>query len=356
MSVSYKAVGWTAYKKRHDWILVLGVVVFLAVFAGLGLFFHPRETLEILLMRATAVAAITLLHIILVIGPLARRNKLWLPLLYNRRHLGVTMFLLALIHALLALLTYHVGGSTNAFLSIFTSDAGTRMSSFPFQAFGFGALLILFVMAATSHDFWLANLTAPVWKTLHMFVYLAYAFLVVHVAFGFLQAETSIVYVVLMGIGIITIGGLHLTSGRRQIDIETPTDETADQDNFVTVCQVSDLTENIPYGATVCGERVAVLLYEGNKVSCVSGVCQHQNGPLAEGQYKYGCLTCPWHGYQYQPHNGASPAPFTEKIPTFDIKIVGQAVLINRKPNPAGTAVEPAICSQSQSQNSSKDE
>ena len=344
MSVSYKAVGWTAFKKKHDWLLLIGVVLFLVTFVGLGLAFHPTITLEILLMRATAIASITLLHIILIIGPLARRNRLWLPLLYNRRHLGVTMFLLGLIHSVLAIVTYHVGGTTNPFLSIFVSDAGTSMSTFPFQAFGFGALLILFVMAATSHDFWLANLTAPVWKTLHMLVYVAYAFLVVHVVFGFLQSETSPVYVALTGIGVVLVCGLHLSAGFKQTDIETPIDDAADPEGYVEVCKLSDLTENIPLGATVAGERVVVILYEGNKVSCVSGVCQHQNGPLAEGQFKYGCLTCPWHGYQYQPHDGASPAPFTETIPTFNIKIVEDRVLIHKKPNPAGTAVEPALC------------
>ena len=51
--------------------------------------------------------------------------------------------------------------------------------------------MILFLMAATSHDFWMANLTAPVWKSLHMLVYLAYGLLVLHVTLGVLQAETS---------------------------------------------------------------------------------------------------------------------------------------------------------------------
>ena len=328
-------------------MLVIGIVLFIGVFVGAGLAMHPAITLEILLMRATAVAAITLLHVILAIGPLARRNKLWLPLLYNRRHLGVTMFLLAFVHALIALLTYHAGGTINPIVSIFTSDAGTTMATFPFQAFGFGALLILFMMAATSHDFWLANLTAPVWKTLHMGVYFAYALLVVHVAFGFLQSETSPAYVILMGLGVLTISGLHVSTGWKQKGIENPVEGSSDPDGFVKVCKLSDLTENIPLGATVSGERVAVILYEGNKVSCVSGVCQHQNGPLAEGQFKYGCLTCPWHGYQYKPEDGSSPEPFTEKIPTFDIKIIDGHVLVKDKPNPAGTPVEPAICNHS---------
>ena len=66
------------------------------------------------------------------------------------------------------------------------------VTRFPFQSFGLGALLILFVMAATSHDFWLHNLTAPVWKTLHMAVYVAYGLLVGHVLFGVAQQETAV--------------------------------------------------------------------------------------------------------------------------------------------------------------------
>jgi sulfoxide reductase heme-binding subunit YedZ len=82
--------------------------------------------------------------------------------------------------------------------------------------------------------------------------------------------------------------------------------------------------------------------YEGDKVSAVSGVCQHQNGPLAEGKFVMGCLTCPWHGYQYKPKDGCSPPPFTEKIPTFAVRIADGQVWIDPKPNVAGTTVEPA--------------
>lgn len=347
MSVSYKAVGWNAFKLRYDLTLVIGVVLCIAVFVGVGLKVFPAVTLEILLIRATAVTAITLLHIILAIGPLARLNRMWLPLLYNRRHLGVMMFLLALVHAVVAFLTYHVGGPINPLLSVFTSDAGMRMEAFPFQTFGFGALMILFVMAATSHDFWLSNLTAPVWKTLHMSVYVAYALIVVHVAFGALQAETAAVYSLLMVLGVVTIGVLHLVAGWRQKGIDQSLDHDRDDEGFIEVCRVSDLTENIPLGVLVSGERVAVVLHDGNKVSCVSGVCQHQNGPLAEGQFKYDCLTCPWHGYQYKLDDGVSPEPFTERIPTFRIKIENGRVLIDPVPNPAGTLVEPARCSPS---------
>jgi sulfoxide reductase heme-binding subunit YedZ len=344
MSVSYKGVGWNSFKKRYDLFLIVGILACLVSFIGVGIFLNPKATLEIQLIRATAITAFLLLHLVLVIGPMARLDKRWLPLLYNRRHLGVSLFLLALIHAVLVVLIYHGGAEMNPIVSVFVTESGGRMGDFPFQVFGFIALLILFVMAATSHDFWLANLTAPIWKSLHMGVYVAYACLVVHVAYGVLQAETHIGYVLIMSVGIALVVGLHLKAGWKQRCIDHgfhPGKE--ENDGFVEVCRVGQLRENIPFSVTIGGERVAIILYEENKISAVSGVCQHQNGPLAEGKFIKGCLTCPWHGYQYVPASGSSPEPFTEKIPTFDIRVKEGSVFLNPNPNDAGCYVEPAL-------------
>jgi nitrite reductase/ring-hydroxylating ferredoxin subunit/DMSO/TMAO reductase YedYZ heme-binding membrane subunit len=340
MSVSYRAVGWNKFKKRYDLLLVIGIILYIALFMAVSLALNPSATAEIMLIRATGTAGILLLHIILCIGPLARLDPRWLPILYNRRHLGVSMFLLGLIHAALVVLTYHVGADLNPWVSIFVSDAGTTMGTFPFQAFGFFALLILFLMAATSHDFWLANLTAPVWKSLHMLVYVAYALLIVHVVFGVLQTETHPVYATLVAAGFAAVAGLHLTTGIR----ERPSDQGRDAaavDAFVDVCHVDDIQENRARMVTLSGERVAVFKYDG-KISAVSNVCQHQNGPLGEGKVVDGCITCPWHGYQYAPETGESPPPFTEKIPTFHVKVEGGRVLVRPTPNPPGRRVAAA--------------
>ena len=143
------------------------MAAYLALFGLLTETLFPRVTDEIMLMRAFGTAAFLLLHVILCIGPLCRLNPRFLPLLYNRRHAGVTLFLLALIHAVLVIATYHAGGDANPILSIFVfRPAYGSVAGVPFQPFGFFALVILFLMAATSHDFWLANLSAPVWKSL----------------------------------------------------------------------------------------------------------------------------------------------------------------------------------------------
>ncbi|MEM1096611.1 MAG: Rieske 2Fe-2S domain-containing protein [Bacteroidota bacterium] len=342
MGHSYQAVGWNRQKRIYDLVLLGGVVLYLALFIGLGAVLHPSATAETLIIRGLATAAFVLLHIILVIGPLARLNPRFLPLLYNRRHMGVTMFVLALGHGVFSIIQFHALGPLNPLVSVFVSEHGTgALATFPFQPFGLLALLILFLMAATSHDFWLTNLTAPVWKALHMLVYIAYGLIVLHVALGVLQAETSPLLAVLTGAGMATVLILHVVAGWR----ERPADAlvtTAAANGFVDACGVDEIEENKARIVTIAGERVAVFKYSG-KVSAVSNVCKHQNGPLGEGCIIDGYITCPWHGYQYHPDTGASPAPFTERIPTFNVRIREGRVLVAGTPNPPGTPVQPAL-------------
>jgi len=349
MSVNYTAVQWNRQKKFYDFALVGGVALYFLAFSATTEMLFPLVTEEILLMRAFGTAAFLLLHIILCIGPLCRLNPKFLPLLYNRRHAGVTCFLLALIHAVMVVATYHAGSDLNPILSIFVSSPLTgSIAGVPFQPFGFFALLILFLLAATSHDFWLANLTAPVWKALHMSVYVAYALLVLHVTFGTLQGETSLIYVGSVAFGFTTVLGLHMAAARKEIMLDS--DKSAignrpsamETDGLMDACAVADIPENRARIVCVAGERVAIFKY-GGKISAVSNVCQHQNGPLGEGKIVAGCITCPWHGYQYVPETGASPPPFVEKVPTFNVRVQNGRVWIDPKPNPAGSRAQPAL-------------
>jgi nitrite reductase/ring-hydroxylating ferredoxin subunit len=342
MGIEYTSVQWNRQKKYYDFALVGGVALFLFAFALLTKIHFPLITDEILIIRTFGVAAFVLLHIILCIGPLCRLNPKFLPLLYNRRHAGVTCFLLALVHAVLVVATYHAGSDINPILSIFVSSPLINsVAGVPFQPFGFFALMILFLLAATSHDFWLANLSAPVWKSLHMLVYVAYALLVLHVTFGALQGEASPVYVIAMTVGFVAVLALHIKAARNEIALDREVQSPANAD-FVDACAVADIPDNRARIVCLSGERVAIFKYDG-KISAVYNVCQHQNGPLGEGKIVAGCITCPWHGYQYVPETGASPPPFVEKVPTFNVRVKNGRVLVHPKPNPAGTKAEPAL-------------
>lgn len=335
----YQAVTWNRQKRIYDLILWGGIVLYLGVFIGFGAFLFPNITAETLLIRATATCAFLLLHIVLSIGPLTRIDRRFLPLLYNRRHMGVSMFIIALVHAAVSTVQFHAFGDLNPILSIFVSgSAGDLVSSFPFQAFGALALLILFLMAATSHDFWLAQLTAPVWKALHMLVYGAYFLLFMHVAFGVLQDLSSPIPTAILVAGAVWLVGLHLTAAfvEKRIDKQWITADT-----FVHVCSLGDIEDNRAVIRTIAGERVAVFKYD-NKLSAVSSVCQHQNGPLGEGRVIDGYITCPWHGYQYCPSTGKSPAPFTEVIPTFEVRLHDNDVFVATSPNGLSQETTPA--------------
>ncbi len=341
MSVQYTAVSWNRQKRIYDSIIASGAVLYLGAFIGVGAIVHPNATIETLVIRAFGTGAILLLNIILAIGPLARLDRRFLPLLYNRRHLGVTMFGMALVHGAFSIVQFHALSDVNPFVSLFVSNTRfTSVANFPFQAIGFAALLILFVMAATSHDFWLNNLTAPVWKRIHMLVYLAYALLVAHVSLGALQSETNPLLAITLFTGFATVTALHISTGvrERRLDVQK---HRAEQDGFVDIGQVDAIPEKRAIVVALGAERVAVFRYEG-KVSAISNVCRHQGGPLGEGRIIDGCVTCPWHGYQYLPECGAAPPPFTEKVPTFRTQVVGGRVLVHPQPYAPGTFVEPA--------------
>ena len=342
MSLQYQAISWNRQKRIYDLVIAVGVVAYLGLFAGLGGVFLPDATAETLLIRGLGTAAFLLLHIILCIGPLCRLSPRFLPLLYNRRHLGVAMFTLGLAHGTFAIIQFHSQGDINPLKSLLLSNLHfNSLADFPFQQLGFLALLILFVMAATSHDFWLRNLTPPVWKRLHMMVYLAYALLVAHVTLGALQSEASPVLATAVGVGLVTVLSLHLTAAFRESRIDHVRRQAA-ADGFVEACKVDSMENNCAAVVAVNGERIAVFRYDG-KISALSNVCRHQNGPLGEGRIIDGCVTCPWHGYQYLPDTGASPLPFPEKVSTFRTRIIDGSVWLDPRPNAPGTYVEASL-------------
>lgn len=343
MSVNYTAILWNKQKKIYDRYLWLGIGLFIISYVGMQLVLHPNITAETLIIRATALAAFVLLHFILIIGPLARINPKFLPLLYNRRHAGVSMFFLALIHGAFSIIQFHALGDTNPLVSVFTSNQKyNEISQFPFQTLGFFALLILFMMAATSHDFWLKNLSPRIWKALHMGVYVAYGLIVIHVATGAFQYESHPAYWALLIFGFVTVAGLHLYTGFGETRKLKADKQLLEKQGFYEVCAIEAIDEKCAKTVFVNGENIAIFKYD-NKVSAIHNVCKHQMGPLGEGKIIDGCITCPWHGYQYLPENGQSPPPFTEKVKTYEVKVLDGNVWVNPNPKAEGTRVEPAL-------------
>lgn len=347
MSNTYRAVQWNKHKRLYDLGIGALALLFVASFVLLGrVFFPPPDDISppVLLIRALGVCAIVMLHIILLIGPLARLTHLMSPLLYNRRHLGVSFFAVALLHASLVLLFYGGFGSQNPLTAVLNGTGSA--SAVPFEFFGFLALLIFLLMASTSHDFWLSNLGHTFWKSMHMGVYLAYVLVIAHVVFGILRSEHNLIPLLLLTLGAITIASLHLITGFREVmrDHQSQLSPIV-REQHTTWVDVGSVDDIKPDRAIVVQienrERIAVFRHN-DTVSAITNVCAHQGGPLGEGKIVNGCVTCPWHGYQFKPDCGQSPPPYTEKIATYDIRVQGRRILVNPEPNEPGTHVEPA--------------
>ncbi len=348
MGHRYTSVQWNQNKVIYDGYVLIGVAVFLAVFVVVGLMAGPPEhegDPVVLLIRGLGVTAFAMLTVILSIGPLARLSPRFNTFLYNRRHFGVLTFFIALAHFTLALLWYHGGGPLNPLVSVFVGNGDYQTASgLPFEIFGLAAFIILFLMAATSHDFWLNNLSAPVWKALHMLVYPAYAALVLHIVLGALYTEKAVIYPVLTFGAFVFVAGLHLVTGLKEwrADSGMGSRRKLERDGWIPVAPPLDIPDDRALIAPLPGgERVAVFRYDG-KISAVTNVCRHQNGPLGEGRIIDGCITCPWHGWQYRPEDGVSPPPYTEKIATYNVKIVGDMVMVDPCANAPGVHATPA--------------
>jgi len=344
VSVGYRPVLWNPNKLWYDAALLLFVALYLILF----LRFAPGLVEPALIggaelrMRAFGTCAFLMLTIILCIGPLARLDSRFLPLLYNRRHFGVMTFFVATAHLYAVLGWYAAFSPIEPWVVLLIGNTDLSFTGFPIAWLGMGALAILFAMAATSHDFWLSFLSPPIWKRLHMLVYLCYGLVVMHVSLGLLQAETSVVYPLMTGASLVLVAGLHLAAARREAARDV--DQTAElAGDWVRAIAIADLHDGI--GTTVTlpdGERVAVYRH-GDKISAISNVCAHQNGPLGEGRIIDGCVTCPWHGFQYDPETGRSPPPFTERVATYRVRQDGGHVLIDPVALPPGTRTPPIL-------------
>jgi nitrite reductase/ring-hydroxylating ferredoxin subunit/DMSO/TMAO reductase YedYZ heme-binding membrane subunit len=339
MSVGFRAVQWNRAKIVYDAILLAGVVVFIGAFMLLESWTHPPknwpEWID-LRIRAFGSCAFLMLTIILAIGPLARLDRRFLPFLYNRRHFGVLTFVVAVLHAWFMIEWFAAQDAMPDLVAELTRTADYgKFIGFPFKALGIAALLILFLMAATSHDFWLAFLTPPVWKGLHMALYGAYGLIVMHVALGVMQYHRHPLVPALFGGAFACVVAVHLLAGWRERAADRGI--AAGGDGWLPVGPPPSIPDK---GARIVtapgGERIAVFR-DGEQIGALTNLCAHQHGPIGEGRIIDGCVTCPWHGYQYRLQDGCAPPPFTEKLATYRVRVRNGMVEVDPRPLPPGT-------------------
>ncbi|HWR00144.1 MAG TPA: Rieske 2Fe-2S domain-containing protein [Candidatus Methylomirabilis sp.] len=360
-------------RDRTDALLATGIA---AIFVVGRLYFNAVDG-QTFTLRATALLAYLLLHVVLLIGPWSRfsvRVREWYK---HRRHLGVTSFLLALLHSNLIITLYFKG-----------DILGSWRVEFIF--FGSTALLVMAVLAVTSWDWfqkhvpwktwaivhaaffvvylieiWIATgiwkktgdvsswtypafaafivywvIVAPWgfaprlfkvlngWKQLHVLVYVAYVSAVLHLYFGAALAQDPWAQWTVIGLFVLVMGS-HAAGWIRNAQERRSRSPVAGgaSNGWTNVCALSDLKPGEGRRVDMNGFPIALFLHEG-RVLAFFGYCAHQKGPLWQGKIIQGYLTCPWHGWQYSVKDGKGPEGLHDQVPFYETKVEGGRVFV----------------------------
>ena len=78
-----------------------------------------------------------------------------------------------------------------------------------------------------------------------------------------------------------------------------PDESTRGDDPWTVVAKSEQLAEESAI-EVVIQDRILALFRASGVLYAIDGMCAHQGGPLAEGTVSGGCVTCPWHGWQYE--------------------------------------------------------
>jgi len=102
--------------------------------------------------------------------------------------------------------------------------------------------------------------------------------------------------------------------------------------DWTAVLDAADLAEAAPRVVKADGTEV-LLFREGNRVHALWASCTHEGGPLAEGSFADGCVTCPWHGSTFRLADGhVVRGPAAASQPVYEARVIDGKVEVRTPP------------------------
>ena len=97
---------------------------------------------------------------------------------------------------------------------------------------------------------------------------------------------------------------------------------------FVRACALSEVPQEGALGVEVAAVPVAIVRAEG-EVYAIRDVCSHEEVPLPEGEVYDHTVECWLHGSCFDLRTGKPTGPpATQAVPTYQVKIDGDDVLV----------------------------
>ena len=136
----------------------------------------------------------------------------------------------------------------------------------------------------------------------------------------------------LAGFGVLMFGGFlggHL-SFSNAVNVNKTAGRTGPKE-WTPVMAESELADG--EHRKVDAGKVSVLLYRsGSGILALDSVCSHMSGPLDEGTFADGCVTCPWHGSTFRLGDGhIVRGPATTPQPRYEARVNDGQIEVRRR-------------------------
>lgn len=81
------------------------------------------------------------------------------------------------------------------------------------------------------------------------------------------------------------------------------------------------------------GDKAYALCNVAGQVRAMWGICPHHGGPLGQGAFDGGVVTCPWHAWEFDSANGECVFNRDLKIPTYPVRVEAGDILVDLPEN-----------------------
>jgi nitrite reductase (NADH) small subunit len=96
--------------------------------------------------------------------------------------------------------------------------------------------------------------------------------------------------------------------------------QVGEQVSWHDLCALSELEQNVGREFVVNATVLAVF-FDGQELYAIDGMCAHQGGPIAQGKLDGKCVTCPWHGWQYDIADGKNLLTGKQMLDCYAVEV-----------------------------------
>jgi nitrite reductase/ring-hydroxylating ferredoxin subunit/uncharacterized membrane protein len=103
-------------------------------------------------------------------------------------------------------------------------------------------------------------------------------------------------------------------------------------EEWTPVLDAADLAEGAPR-VVRAGDTEVLLVREGSRLHALWASCTHECGPLAEGRFADGNVTCPWHGSTFRLADGkVVRGPAAASQPVYEARVTDGKIEVRATP------------------------